>query len=128
MRKGSTEKINRKAREAQNQLESFGLLKLRTYTGIIGEAVETLSRFISVDLSAFKDIQVERIRFFSNELVGLKNSVVKASYVLSCLAVGVTTAVNDRFPYKDTPPIFKTIGAFGLKIPANDLPNIVVLH
>ena len=119
-----TEKINRKALEAQNRLESFGLLKLRTYTGVISEAVETLSQFISVDLSAFKDTQVEHIRCFSNELTGLKDSVVKASDVLSCLSVGVATAVNDRFPYKDTPPVFQAIGAFGLKLPANGLPNI----
>ena len=121
----TVERIERKSKAVQKRLESFGLLKLQTYTGIIKEAVNVLSNFISVDLSLFKDIQVERIRFFSTELTGLKESVIKASDVLSCLSVGVNTAVHDRFPYKDTPPIFQTIGAFGLKpLPTNGLPYI----
>jgi hypothetical protein len=118
-------RIRRKAKEVQQKLEEFGLLKLQTYTGIIREAVELLSNFITVDLSSFKDIQVERIRLFTNEIIGLKESVVKASDVLSCLSTGVNTAVNDRFPYKDTPPLFQTIGAFGLnRVPFNGLPPI----
>jgi hypothetical protein len=119
--------IEQKSKEVQKKLEDFGLLKLQTYTGVIREAVELLSKFISIDLSSFKDIQVERIRFFSSELAGLKESVVKASDVLSCLSVGVNTAVHDRIPYKDTPPIFQRIGAFGLKnvpLPKNGLPPI----
>lgn len=121
---GAVERIKRKSKEVQKRLESFGLLKLRTYTGIIHDAVELLSKFISVDLSSFKDIQVEHIQFFSNELTGLNDSVVKASDILNCLSAGVNTAVNDRFAYKDTPPIFQNIGAFGLRIPSNGLPPI----
>ena len=117
--------INRKSKEVLEKFESFGLLKLKTYTGVIREAVELLSNHIKVDLSSFNDIQIEQINIFSNELIGLKESVIKASDVLSCLSVGVNTAVNDRFQYKDTPPIFQTIGAFGIKkFPHSTLPNI----
>lgn len=122
---GIVSRIERKSKEAQRRLESFGLLKLRTYSCVIRDAVETLSNFVTVDLSAFKDIQVEQIQVFNNEIPGLRESVVTASDVLSCLSMGVNTAVHDRFPYKDTPPIFQTIGAFGLKkLPASGLPNI----
>jgi hypothetical protein len=100
------------------------LLKLRTCTGVIHNAVELLSNFITVDLSSFKDIQVERIKLFFTELSGLKESVIKASDVLSCLSAGVSAAAHDRFPYKDTPPLFQTIGAFGLKPPPGGLPNV----
>jgi hypothetical protein len=118
-------RIRRKAKEVQKKLEEFGLLKLRTYTGVIHDAVEALSNFIAVDLSSFKDIQVERVKLFINEVAGLKESVVKASDVLSCLSAGINAAARDRFPYKDTPPIFQTIGAFGLKpLPAGGLPAI----
>jgi hypothetical protein len=118
-------RIDRKAGEVRKKLEAFGLLKLRTYTGIIRDAVEALSRFITVDLSPFRDVQVENIRFLHDELRGLGESVIKASDVLSCLSAGITTAANDRFLYKDTPPVFQTIGAFGLKkAPAAALPPI----
>jgi hypothetical protein len=118
-------RVKRKAKETRKKLEAFGLLKLRAYTGIIREAVELLSNFISVDLSTFKDLQIEQIKFFSAEVAELRESVIKASDVLSCLSAGVNTAVHDRFPYKDTPPIFQAIGAFGLKqLPFNGLPPI----
>jgi hypothetical protein len=118
-------RVERKAMEAQKKLEDFGPLKLRTYTGVISEAAELLSNFINVSLSSFKDIQVERIRLFINELSELKEPALKASDALSCLSTGVTTAVNGRFPYKDTPPLFQSIGAFGLKpLPVNGLPPI----
>jgi hypothetical protein len=91
-------RIERQSKEAQKRLESFGLLKLRTYSGVIRDAVKVLSNFVTVDLSAFKDLQVEQIQVFNNEIPGLRESVVKASDVLSCLSVGVNTAVHDRFP------------------------------
>jgi hypothetical protein len=118
-------RVKRKAKKTRKKLEAFGILKLRTYTGIIRESVELLSNFINVDLSSFKDLQIEQIKFFSAEVAGLRESVIKASDVLSCLSAGVNTAVHDRFPYKDTPPIFQAIGAFGLKqLPFNGLPPI----
>jgi hypothetical protein len=37
----------------------------------------------------------------------------------------VNTAVNDRIPYKDTPPLVQSVGAFGIKdIPGGGLPDI----
>jgi hypothetical protein len=118
-------KLKKKARAVQNRFTAFGILKLRTYTGVIREAVETLSRFKNTGLSAFRDIQVEHIGFLANESELLETSCIKASDILSCLSVGVNTAVNDRIPYKDTPPLVQSIGAFGIKdIPASGLPAI----
>jgi hypothetical protein len=117
--------IRRKTKAVQKRFEDFGRLKLEAYTGIIKEAADRLSRFRNIDLSPFRDTQVEHISFFSHELDGLNESCVKASDVLSCLAIGVNTAANDRFPYKDAPPMTQTIGAFGLaKRPIEGLPNI----
>jgi hypothetical protein len=110
-----TSRIRHNADILQNKLEDFGLLKLQTYTGIIQEAVEIVSRFKQVDLSAFKDIQIENISFINDELDTLKASCVKASDVLACVSIGVNTAVYDRIPYKDTPPLIQAIGAFGYK-------------
>jgi hypothetical protein len=119
------ERIKRKSKKVQKRLESFGILKLQTYSGIIHEAVELLSQFITVDLSSFKDIEIEDIQLFNTERIALEESVIKASDVLSCLSAGVNTAVHDRFPYKDTPPIFQTVGAFGLKkVTFTGLPHI----
>jgi hypothetical protein len=117
--------LKRKARAVQKRFEAFGMLKLKTYTGVIQEAVNVLSRFKNVGLSSFKDIQVEHIGFLENEIAVLETSCIKASDVLSCLSVGVNTAVNDRIPYKDTPPIMRSVGAFGIKeVPGSGLPNI----
>jgi DNA-binding Lrp family transcriptional regulator len=119
------ERIDRKTTEVRTRLERFGALKLQTYTGIIREAVERLSNYVTVDFTSFTDVQVQRIRFFRDELRGLKESVLKADDVLSCLSAGVNAAVHDRFPYKDTPPLFQTIGSFGLKaLSKNGLPPI----
>jgi hypothetical protein len=107
--------IQRKAELLQQKLEAFGRLKLQTYTGIIREAVEILSRFKQVDLSAFRDIQIENIAFINSEFDTLKTSCIKASDVLSCLSIGVNTAVCDRIQYKNTPPLIRAIGAFGFK-------------
>jgi hypothetical protein len=117
--------LKRKARAVQNRFTAFGILKLRTYTGVIQKAVKVLSRFKDIDLSSFRDMQVEHITFLKDEITLLETSCIKASDVLSCLAVGVNTAVNDRIPYKDTPPLVQSVGAFGIKeVPGNGLPNI----
>jgi hypothetical protein len=114
-----------KARTVQNRFTAFGILKLRTYTGVIREAVKALSRFKNIGLSSFRDMQVEHISFLKDEIALLETSCIKASDVLSCLSVGINTAVNDRMPYKDTPPLVQSVGAFGIKeIPGNGLPNI----
>jgi hypothetical protein len=118
-------KIKRKARAVQNRFADFGMLKLRTYTGVMRKAVDVLSRFKTISLSPFTDMRVEHIAFLKNDLAPLEMSCVKAGDVLSCLSIGVNTAVNDRFPYKDTPPVIQTIGAFGMKsFPGNGLPRI----
>jgi hypothetical protein len=118
-------RIRRKKKAVQKRLEDFGKLKLETYTGIIHETAEILSRFKIINLSSFKDIQVEYIKFFNHELDFLEKSFIKASDVLSCLSAGINAAVNDTFPYKDTPPLYQCVGAFGIKtIPSFTLPNI----
>jgi hypothetical protein len=118
-------RIRRRKKTVQKRLEDFGKLKLETYTGIIHEAAETLSRFKIIDLSSFKDIQVDYIKFFNQELDFFEKSFIKASDVLSCLSAGVNAAVHDTFPYKDTPPLFQFVGAFGIKtMPSFTLPNI----
>jgi hypothetical protein len=117
-------RIRRKAKAVQKRLEAFGKLKLETYTGIIQEAVDALSHFKIIDLSSFKDIQVERVSFIKQELDLLEKSSIKASDVLSCLSVGINTAVHDRIPYKDTPPLFRSLGAFINPKTSFILPNI----
>jgi hypothetical protein len=117
--------LKRKARAVQDRFAAFGMLKLQTYTGVIREAVEVLSRFKTIDLSSFRDMEVEHIAFLKDDAALLETSCVRASDVLSCLSIGVNTAVNDRIPYKDTPPILRTIGSFGMNgFPGNGLPCI----
>jgi hypothetical protein len=117
--------LKREARAVQNRFTAFGLLKLQTYTGVIREAVGVLSCFKDIGLTSFRDIQVEHISFLNTEIALLETSCIKASDVLSCLSAGVNTAVNDRIPYKDTPPFIQSIGALGIKaVPGNGLPAI----
>jgi hypothetical protein len=118
-------RIQQSTKTVQKKLEDFGRLKLETYTGIIKEAAELLSRFKTVTVSSFKDIQVEHLSFFTHELDDLKTSFIKASDILSCLSAGINTAVHGRFPYEDTPPLTQTIGAFGFKKPPiSGIPHI----
>jgi hypothetical protein len=118
-------RIQQSTGAVQKKLEDFGRLKLETYTGIIKEAAELLSRFKTVTVSSFKDIQIEHLSFFTRELDDLNTSCMKASDVLSCLSAGVNTAVHGRFPYEDTPPLTQTIGAFSvMKPPISGVPRI----
>jgi hypothetical protein len=118
-------KLKRKARAVQNRFAAFGMLKLRTWTGVIREAAEALSRFKKIGLSSFSDIQVEHIAFLKNDLALLETRCVKAGDVLSALSIGVNAAVNDRCSCKDLPPIIPAIGTFGIKeFPGNGLPHI----
>ncbi|WP_010253565.1 hypothetical protein [Treponema primitia] len=119
------ERIRLKAQTIQNRLIDFSKLKLQTYTGIIHEAVTVLSRFKTINLSSFKDIQVDTVRFLKTELETLETSCVKASDVLSSLSAGINAAVYDKYNYKDTPPLIETMGGFGIKgLPQIELPNI----
>jgi hypothetical protein len=118
-------RLKQKARSLQNRFTAFGTLKLQTYTGVIRKAAAVLSRFKTVDLSSFTDMRVEHIAFLKNDAAPPETSCVKASDVLSCLSIGVHAAVNDRIPYRDTPPLRKFIGAFGMNgFPGNGLPRI----
>jgi hypothetical protein len=118
-------KIRQKAKAVQNRMEGFGRLKLETYSGVIREAVDLLLQFKTIDLSPFRNIQVEHITFLKNNLDTMEMSCIRASDMLSCLSVGINTAVNDRIPYKETPPLLQTIGAFGIKTqPTVSLPYI----
>jgi hypothetical protein len=118
------QRIRRKAAKVQTGLAAFAALKLQTYTGIIHESVETLSPFQRIDLSPFRDMQVEHISFL-RRVDTRKEPVIRASDVLSCLSTGFAAAANDRFPYKDTPALLKGLGALGANVkPAFELPAI----
>jgi len=80
-----------------------------------------LSRYKTVDLSAYKAVAVESVRFIGAELDNLKKSCIQASDVLNCISVGLSTALNDRIPYKNTPML---IGAHGVGKTAGQLPSI----
>jgi hypothetical protein len=101
------------------------MLKRQTYTGVIRDAAETLSRFKTIDLSSFRNMEVEYIAFLKDDAALLETSCVRASDVLSCLSLGVNTAASDRIPYKDSPPILRAAGAFGINgFPGNGMPRI----
>jgi len=53
----------------------------------------------------------------------MEKSCIKASDVLNCISVGISTAINDRIPYKDTPILIET-GALGIGKSAEGLPSI----
>jgi hypothetical protein len=118
-------RIHRETKIVQDRLDGFSILRLETYTGIIREAAEVLSQFKNIDLSSFKDIQVEHISFLTHELDTLNASFITASDVLSCLSIGVNAAVYDRFPYKDTPSLVAATGDLDFtKVPVSGLPRI----
>jgi hypothetical protein len=75
-------------------------------------------------LSAYKTITVEDISFISAELSNLEQSCIQASDVFNCVSTGITAALNDRIPYKDTPVLIEIIGAFGMGKIVKQLPNI----
>ena len=75
-------------------------------------------------MSAYKAVAVESVRFIGVELENLEKSCIKASDVLSCVSVGISTALNDRIPYKNTPILIETVGAFGVGKTAGRLPSI----
>jgi hypothetical protein len=83
-----------------------------------------LSKYRAVDLSAYKTITVETVRFISAELENLEKTCIQASDVLNCISVGINTALNDNIPYKKTPVLIATIGAFGLGKSFKGLPAL----
>jgi len=83
-----------------------------------------LSKYKTIDLSAYKTVAVASVRFINVELDNLEKVCIQASEVLNCIAVGISTALNDRIPYKNTPILIETVGAFGMEKTAKQLPAI----
>ena len=82
-----------------------------------------MSKYKSVDLSAYKAITVENVSFINAELDNLENACIRASDILSCISAGFNTAFNDRIPYKNTPVLIEIVGASGVQKTAG-LPAI----
>jgi len=83
-----------------------------------------LSKYKSIDLSAYKTITVDSIRFIGAELGNLEETCIQASDVLNCISIAVNTGLNDRIPYKDTPVVLEIIGALGARKTFKSLPAI----
>ena len=83
-----------------------------------------MSKYKTIDLSSYKTVAIESVRFIGAELDNLEKSCIQASDVLNCISVGISTALNDRIPYKDTPILIETIGAFGIGKTTGNLPSI----
>jgi hypothetical protein len=62
-----------------------------------------LSKYKKIDLTAYKSVAVESVRFFNSELENLNSSCIKASDILNCVSVGISTALRDCIPYANTP-------------------------
>ena len=74
-------------------------------------------------MSAYKTAAVESIRFINAELENLEKTCIQASDVLNCISVGISTALNDNIPYKNTPVLIK-VGASGIGNASKRLPAI----
>ena len=83
-----------------------------------------MSKYKSIDLSAYKTITVESIRFIGAELGNLEETCIQASDVLNCISIAINTELNDRIPYKNTPAILEIIGALGGRKTFKGLPAI----
>jgi hypothetical protein len=86
--------------------------------------VKILSKYRTIDLTAYKAVTVESVRFIGVELENLEKTCIQASDVLSCISAGINTALNDRIPYKNTPILIETAGAFGVGKTVSQLPSI----
>jgi len=83
-----------------------------------------LSLYKTVDLTAYKTVAVENVRFMHAELENLEQSCIQASDVLNCFSTGISSALYDRIPHKNTPVLIETAGAFGVRAAARQLPAI----
>ena len=54
----------------------------------------------------------------------MEKTCIQASDVLNCVSAAITTALNDRIPYKNTPVLIEIIGAHGIGKTINQLPHI----
>jgi len=73
----------------------------------IGNAVRELSKYRPIDLTAYRSVAVESVRFICAEPEDVGKTRIRASDVLGCVSVGVAAALNDRIPYKNTPVLIK---------------------
>ena len=117
-------RIRRHAMRLKKSLQNFGRLKLEAYTVVIRNAVKILSKYKTIDLSTYKAVTIENVRFINAELENLEKSCIQASDVLNCISVGISTALNDRIPYKSTPVLIENIGVFGVEKTSKGLPAI----
>lgn len=91
---------------------------------MIRKAVKILSKYKSIDLSAYKSVSIENIHFIHAELENLEKTCIKASDVLNCITAGISTAFSDRIPYNNTPVLVEITGALGVNRAAKTLPYI----
>jgi len=108
----------------KKKLQDFGSLKLQAWTVVIRNAVKILSKYKTIDLSAYKAISVENIRFINADLENLEKTCIQVSDVLNCISVGINTALNDHIPYKNTPVLIEILGKSGVSKTVNQLPAI----
>jgi hypothetical protein len=83
-----------------------------------------LSKYKTIDLSAYKTITVETVRFINTELENLEKTCIQASDVLNCISNGINTAITDNILYKNTPALIEIVGAFGIGKTPKQLPAI----
>ena len=83
-----------------------------------------MSKYKSIDLSAYKTVTVESIRFISSEFEHLEKTCIQASDVLNCISTAINTGLNDRIPYKDTSVILEITGALSAGKTFKGLPAI----
>jgi hypothetical protein len=75
-------------------------------------------------LSAYKSVTVENVRFINAGLSDLEKSCIQASDILNSVSTGISTALNDRIPYKNTPVLIEIVGAVGVGKTVKQLPAI----
>ena len=80
---------------------------------MIGNAVKILSKYKKIDLSTYKSISIENVRFINTELENLEKTCIQASDVLNCISVGIKTALTDNIPYHNTPALIQIVGLLG---------------
>jgi len=75
-------------------------------------------------LTAYKAVSVESIRFINTEMKNLETARIRASDILGCVSAGVSAALSDSIPYKNTPALIRIAGALGAGKNARGMPAI----
>ncbi|ULQ60398.1 hypothetical protein K7I13_03565 [Brucepastera parasyntrophica] len=120
-------RIRRYARRIQKRLEQFGRLKLEIYSGIIREAVESLSRFRGTELTPFRNTETIGVYSIAPELDSLERACIKAGDILEGLSLGIAQVVQCRSVYGKRLPSLIAAGAFGLNPLSTVFPAITGL-